>query len=403
MDRCGRTFGGLIVWRGSPTRGEGRDRAVRWMSDSVQRPPKPLRALCISDGGRLFRINGSGDSGMSDSPTKPSESSQLRYCRFAIDETPVCLWSYNLDGENKRYLNAIDPDYFEKIAGHLAKDGFVPPDGLARALALRAVYGQGVEAVLALLCAAVQAPDCVPGWMGRYRNEELRGVLTKIRAGRPLYNRFGSEPVTWQSLSEFVHCHVGFGSRERKPEYTAAFAMFWRRLANEHAEEAVADEYNAIKHGLRTRSGGFSLSFGLEETPGVPCPPEKMKSLGSSDFGTSVITPEKIEGTRRHYIFKQRSSNWDPVTLAHRLSLISCTIGNLVGCLRYHAGESPASCNFTWPSDLAAFDQVWAPRPWPINFSSGTVIEAKHIEQLTDEQILSVYDDKADADAAAAT
>jgi hypothetical protein len=243
---------------------------------------------------------------MTNATAPQPEPPHLKYCRFAIDETPVCLWSYDLDGENKRYLNGIDPDYFEMIAAHLAKDGFVPPDGLRRALALRAVYGQGTETLLALLCAAAQAPDCVPGWMGRYRNEELRSALSKITGGQPLRNRFDAKAVTWESLSEFVHRHVGFGGTDKKRAYTSAFAMFWRRLANEHLKDHVADEYNAIKHGLRTRSGGFSIAIGREDTPGTPCPPEKMQSLGGSNFGTSVIAPEKIEGTKRHYRFAHR-------------------------------------------------------------------------------------------------
>jgi hypothetical protein len=334
---------------------------------------------------------------MANATALETEPPRLGYCRFAIDETPVCLWSYDLDGENQRYLNAIDPDYFEKIAAHLAKDGFGPTDGLPRALALRTVYGQGTETLLALLCASAQAPDCVPGWMGRYRNEELRSALAKITGGRPLYNRFDAAAVTWESLSEFVYRHAGFGGTEKKRAYTSAFAMFWRRLANEHLEDHVTDEYNAIKHGLRTRSGGFSIAIGREEMPGTPCPPEKMQSLGGSNFGTNVSSPEKIEGTKRHYRFTHRSNNWDPMTLAHRLSLISCSIGNLAACLRFHAGEPIESCRFSWPEDRVAFDQVWAPRAWPITASFGSVLEAKHIEPLSDAQILSVYDLKPSA------
>jgi len=52
------------------------------------------------------------------------------------------------------------------------------------AATLRIAYSQGLETLFALLCAVVQAPDCVIGWFLKYRNSELFELVRKIREGQ---------------------------------------------------------------------------------------------------------------------------------------------------------------------------------------------------------------------------
>jgi hypothetical protein len=318
--------------------------------------------------------------------------SRLQYCRFAIDETPVCVWSFEPDRVNTDYLGSMDPHYFMNIAEHLAREGFDSSESQQRALAIRSLYGQASESLLALLGATVQAHDCVPGWMGRYRSEELRSVLTKVSQGKCLRNRWGLAALTWETISEIIHAPVSFGGPERKSSYTRAFGGFWRRLAGEHLEPHVGDEYNAIKHGLRSRSGGFSIAIGHEDIPGVRCPPEKMGPSRGSRFGSSTHAPLRIDGTKRHFRFSHVANNWDPKVLTLRIGLISLSMQNVVGRLRQLAGEPHESIRFAWPEEPKAFDDAWPGRPWPFTSSFGDRIDASHISNLSDEQILSVYD-----------
>ena len=326
-----------------------------------------------------------------ESTASGTESESLSYCRFAIDETPVCVWSYDLNGDNRRYLNAIDPDYFEKTATIVAGDGFEGSDAQTRAVAIRALYGQASEALLALLAATAQAPDCVPGWMGRYQNRELDAVIAKISRGAPLLTRFSSNVVTWESLSAFVHAGIDSKDPDFRARCIAGFARFWRRLASEHGEPHTSREYNAIKHGLRTRAGGFSIAIGIEETPGKACPPEKMGPHWGSPFGTSTVAPIKVDGTKRHYCFGSVANNWNPSVLALRLSLIAYGIGNVIARLKLLAGEPPERLVLSYPGDVKAFDEAWPERPWPLTSTFSSKIDAEDIQQLSDADILEVY------------
>lgn len=323
--------------------------------------------------------------------TNERGTSRIEYCRFAIDETPVCVWSDDLGRDNRQYLNAINGEYFEKVADMLVGSGFDGPEGQVRAIAIRTLYGQATEALLALLAATAQAPDCVPGWMGRYQNKELDSIVAKISRGQPILTRFSTGFVTWQSLSGFVHQHLKSDNPELRAKCIDGFANLWNRLAGEHQEPHNSREYNALKHGLRTRAGGFSIAIGLEDIPGVPCPPEKMGPHLGSDFGTSTVAPLKLEGTKRHFQFASVANNWDPKVLALRLGLISASMGNVLSRLKLLAGEPPQKYVLHYPADLGAFAEAWPDRAWPFNFMSKTVIESQHIQNLGDEEILAAY------------
>jgi hypothetical protein len=42
--------------------------------------------------------------------------SEIQKARFAIDETPYCLWDLDIRQRNLDFINKIDPHYFEHIA-----------------------------------------------------------------------------------------------------------------------------------------------------------------------------------------------------------------------------------------------------------------------------------------------
>src|SRR5437868_6316886 len=106
---------------------------------------------------------------------------QMQYCRIAVDERAFCFWSLGLDNENSTYLQALDGAYFLHIANvHAPLLDPAKPRSHHAAMAIRLAYGQARESLLALLCASVQSPDFVVGWMLKYRMEDLRSVVGKI-------------------------------------------------------------------------------------------------------------------------------------------------------------------------------------------------------------------------------
>lgn len=44
------------------------------------------------------------------------EMPQLQHIKFTVDETPYCVWDWDLRQLNIDYLNSIDPRYFRHLA-----------------------------------------------------------------------------------------------------------------------------------------------------------------------------------------------------------------------------------------------------------------------------------------------
>lgn len=182
---------------------------------------------------------------------------EVQYGRFAINETPYCAWDVKLEKKNMDFLNSIDPLYFQHIA-NIHGQMLESDERQYAAIALRSAYGHGLESLFALLCATVQAPDCVIGWLLKYRNEDLFGLVRKIHEGRPVLTKLAVRPISWETLAEKINVFstddLGKDSRIR-----TAFADLWERFAIEFLDKKMGFEYNSIKHGLRVSMGGFYL------------------------------------------------------------------------------------------------------------------------------------------------
>jgi hypothetical protein len=97
----------------------------------------------------------------------PQEIHDLQYCFFVVDERPLCLWDNNIKQRNLRFLNSIDPSYFEYLYQlyanviNSAKEA-TDKDAQHPALAMRTAYSQALETLFALLFSAIQAHWCIP-------------------------------------------------------------------------------------------------------------------------------------------------------------------------------------------------------------------------------------------------
>jgi hypothetical protein len=329
----------------------------------------------------------------------PLQGDDMQRIALLTGERASVYWGNDLAGDNRRFLESLDPDYYwfaaRQGAGALSAE---PPleraDQFRAATGLRIAYGQGVETLMAVLCALAQAPQFPLGWMLRYRNEELRAVVGAIDRGEAIPHLLVAEWVSWESLSAMVHSHI--------PEVAVRlrlvdkFARFWGRTAHELLSDSHQDEYNALKHGLRVMPGGFSVAFGVEKVPGQRAAPEDMRSLGGSAFGSSFNVPLRIEGAEKHHLrLSHRLRNWSWEALAIDLQLISQSINNVVGCLRVIAGAPPGTVRFEWPDEqeddiFARYQRFLATVE---HFSTADNVEAADIERLSPDEVRCLYDD----------
>jgi hypothetical protein len=325
-------------------------------------------------------------------PTEGSEEEEmprLQKRRFAIDETPYCVWDWDIRQVNLDYLDSIDPRYF----AHMATIHGPSLEGEERqyaAAALRMAYTHGLESLFALICAAIQAPDCVVGWLLKYKNIELESVVKKISGWESVYSKLKLNPITWEKLAE-TFLPFTAGDAERDSRVKQAFGRLWGQFAHDFIDENNRLEYNSIKHGIRARMGGFYLAMGLEDQPGVPAPPERMETVAQSDFGSSFFVAEKLQDGRNLRIRRQ-SLNWNPENFLPALDLISTSITNVIAFLKLINGVPPAEVEWLCPDDEAYFEEPWArSRGGVYSLGMNSTIEASFITPLSKEEILSVY------------
>lgn len=215
---------------------------------------------------------------------------------FAVSERIYCCWDFDHRALTLQYLDGIDPDYFATIASLLAQQ-LEADDALASSVALRVLYHQGLETLMSLLGAAAQAPTVVPAWIAKCRTDDLQDVVGGLRRGSSLLTQAGTQQISFDDLSH--HLHRFAWADEKGHDSTAArFGRFWRRLSHEFLDETARAEYNALKHGTRVLPGGFTMAIGVEDVPGVAAPPERMRSIGGSKFGSTFFAA-KESGPRR--------------------------------------------------------------------------------------------------------
>lgn len=320
----------------------------------------------------------------------------LQYCQFAVDESPHCVWDWELRTTNLRLIQGIDPGYFEYQAdSYQALTSMDDPSDIdigRAALSLRSAYVHGLETLFALLFATVQAPDCVIGWLNRYQPGILRSLITKANMHQSILTKLDdNEPVTWESISRTIFSAASIKDDDKRQRIQRSFAKLWQRFANEFMEESLTSEYNSIKHGLRVKSGGVSVNIGREEVPGTPAPRENMRPLGGSRFGTSSFRLIPIKDRKWQFKIQERHINWVPENLIYGLYLIAYSLQNIRSFLIIDNGGNAQDQEFTWPSDEADFEGPWQMHSGVLGLNVSETIPAKIIPSLTKEEILQVY------------
>lgn len=282
----------------------------------------------------------------------------MEVVKFVVNETPYACWDWELQKKNLEFLAGIDASYF-KYVSEINIANIENEDKHKAAIALRLAFSHGLETLFALLCSAVQAPQCSIGWLLSYKNSELISLVRKISKCEPCYTRFKISPITWNELAKYIHGNLEY-DQEKREWIQRGFGNIWTELAYEFTDAKFTLEYNGIKHGLRARPGGFHLAVGFEETPGIPAPPEKMQSLGGSTFGSTYFVKEHtIPTDKLNFRPRRHSRNWSPQNLANGLFLISMSIQNITSWLRMVNGAPPNKCRFEHPTSEDVFELPW--------------------------------------------
>ncbi|MDQ3820286.1 MAG: hypothetical protein M3362_21750, partial [Acidobacteriota bacterium] len=120
------------------------------------------------------------------------------------------LWDLDIHQRNLDFINSIDPRYFEHIA-NLHGESLEGDEKQYAAAALRIAYSHGLESLFALLCACVQAPDCIVGWLLNYQNKELYEVVRKISEWRKIYSKLRAKPINWDAVADLIFMNFKTG------------------------------------------------------------------------------------------------------------------------------------------------------------------------------------------------
>lgn len=315
----------------------------------------------------------------------------MQYSIFAVDETPYCVWEYDLRDRNLRFVESIDHRYFEYLASTHAAN-LEGEDRQRAAIALRIGYHHALETLFSLLCASVQAPGGVVGWIQKCSAGQLRSLVRKIQEGRHhLHNRIGLSAINWQVLSETINL-FSYQDPARTAETRRLYAILWSRFAADFLDDYHIKEYNSIKHGFRARAGGFTLAAGTEHEYGVPPPENEMQVVGGSEFGTSFYAAQSIDGSPRikrdpHFRVRSYAVNWRPEALIPALQLAALSIGNIVSRIRIWHGVDARTIPFTRPEDSSVFDEPWSYGVGVMRMNMDTVISETDIRRLTIDEL----------------
>jgi hypothetical protein len=268
---------------------------------------------------------------------------------FLVNNEPFSLWDPDPGRRTNNFLDSIDPGYFSYLAESHAEHLESAEHKRRVATASRMAYLHGIETLMTLIGAAVQAPQVPYAWVSLAKTDLLRSVIDRISKGDvSLHTELTHWDRTWEGLANKVFCNAPeeHGWRTTIAE---SFGRVWRSFGNEFLDELNQQEYNCLKHGFRIRSSGVKIAFGFEHQYGVPPPREEMKYLGGSDNGSTFLALERagpdVPGTRSKRS-RQHTVNWDPEAMIRGLQVIDVSIRNIIAFLRILNGASPSMTQF---------------------------------------------------------
>ena len=120
-------------------------------------------------------------------------------------------------------------------------------------------------------------------------------------------------------------------------------------------------------------------------------PPENMRTIGESEYGSSYYTIETLWDTKNHYQLKTSSRNWDPENLFHGIIMLSMSIKNIVAFLKLILTSGKEDGDYSWPEDIKAFSSPWSKSTCANNFCMSIKGHEQIPGPFTDEEIKQIY------------
>jgi hypothetical protein len=316
-----------------------------------------------------------------------TEESKIFGTPIIIYDQPLVFWESAPYEYQRVFLETVDSSYFtyhsQVHAGEL--DG---KNARQAAVALRATYSQCLETLFALIGAAIQAPWCPAGWILRYKNKQVEHLIADINSQHPVINAHGYACCTWDAVSNIIYPWPVEGID--RSQLIAASTMAMRSFAKDFIDPIYQEEYNSLKHGLRARSSPWFLSFGLEDTPGVPAAPERMRTVATSSYGTSYLRPENIKP--HQWRLETQRSNWTPHDFALRIPLAVQLIENTITYLKIENGFDPKELQIRGLTEGQVSTQLSRrAHSDSVRWSIGPNIGAEMLDDISRDEILLHY------------
>lgn len=185
--------------------------------------------------------------------------------------------------------------------------------------------------------AAVQAPQHPLGWFLKCSTPDLRDVVAAISDQTSVHNSLGLVELSWElvakSLSPWESPDLDF---EKHIELTT---RIWQSLAQAWLNPKFNDEYNSIKHGLRSKSSAQYLALGAEKTHGVPA--SDFTLLHSAETGGEFYTAKRIGADKSQFQLELNTRGWNVESIITHTDLVVRSILNVKAYLLFRLGGAP--------------------------------------------------------------
>jgi hypothetical protein len=332
---------------------------------------------------------------------------------FCVVENPFVIWGDDIAGDNRHFLERVDAELYYRTAHNIIGGSRRTDDGNAEGTTeeeesdqdrkdvsslSRLLWHHGVETLVMMLGAYIQAPGAVHGYFLKCRTEdaiELGRLM--LRGTAPKYNRLTGAPFSVDSLLSGVHRCANWTDHEQLVRH---FATVLGNMLRDYVDQNHRWEYNSIKHGLRASHGRFAIAIGVQEAPGIPAPPEAMEVIGGSrdasffDVAKPIKNASKRE-SRMHFVTEKVSVAWSLERVLCELQIISMLIHNVVSALRIVAGAGPGTVTFNRVS-TAEDEAFWAtylglPRANVPTASMSIELDAEGVSLPTEKQVFASY------------
>jgi hypothetical protein len=329
---------------------------------------------------------------------------------FCVIEKPYMIWAADVRADNEHFLTRLDADLYYRMAHNIigapqsdeeAEDAATDKDGDDQdrkdvSTLSRLLWHHGMETLVMLLGAYIQAPSAVHAYFLKSKTEDavqMAGLLSREEC--PKYHHLEGAPFSLVSLLNGIHRCARWQQHDIIVE---RFARTLRNMLSDYVDEKHRAEYNSIKHGLRASHGRFALAVGIQDAPGIPAPPEAMQMVGFSRDASFFEIVKPLSNTTKqqskiNFMTEQVSVSWSLEKVLMELQLLSLLLHNTVSALRIVGGAPTGSVTFNKVADDEEF--------WEVYFQIGSggvptasfapVIDARHISLATDKRVFDSY------------